>query len=141
MTRNKGAHATQRGTFEAFATIQRVGVLNETNIVLCDAIDERTGSGELTEGQLIMIAIIKDIEKVGIEGMEVIKIGEVGDDLSELIVEQLLRELDFAHIEIADATYCIALVHDRRSLSLGLGKYIVNECRAGWDNCEILEVV
>jgi len=50
-----------------------------------------------------------------------VQLGEVCEDLAEAVVAGLLRELDFAHVEVADAVDLVMLVHHRRRLPLRFG--------------------
>lgn len=47
--------------------------------------------------------VVQHIHEVSIERVHVIDLGEVVQNLGQLVVPVLLRELDLAHVELADA--------------------------------------
>mmetsp|Transcript_65566 Transcript_65566/g.75425 ORF Transcript_65566/g.75425 Transcript_65566/m.75425 type:complete len:258 (+) Transcript_65566:1410-2183(+) len=54
---NRG-HSSQSGTLEHLATIERIGVLHETDVLLGDVVDETFGGVQMTQSQFKMITIV-----------------------------------------------------------------------------------
>ena len=50
-----------------------------------------------------------------------VQFGEVGEDLAEAVVTVLLRELDFAHVEVSDAVDLVVFVHHGGGFPLRFG--------------------
>lgn len=67
-----------------------------------------------------MVLVVEDVHQIGVEGMHVVQLGEVLDDLRETVVHVLLRVLDLPGVEGTDAGDFVAFVHDRGRLPLGL---------------------
>ena len=56
---------------------------------------------QLTQGQLVVISVVEHIQQIPKEGMHVIHLGEVFQDLCELVMPAALRELDLQGIQAA----------------------------------------
>ena len=50
------------------------------------------GDVDLSERDLIMVLVVEDVEEVGVEGMDLVQLGELVDDQRQPIVEVLLGE-------------------------------------------------
>ena len=59
-----GGHAAEGGAFELLALEERLGVLDQTNIVSADGLDEMLGRRELTQGDAKMVGIVEGVEQV-----------------------------------------------------------------------------
>ncbi len=73
--------------------------------------------------------------------MDIVELGEVVENLRELVVECLLSELYLAKIKRADAADSKRFVDDRRSLALGLGKNDVHEIGARRNDLNLFEII
>jgi hypothetical protein len=56
--------------------------------------------------------------------MTYVEHGEFGEDRAELLLKGILRELDFAHVEVTDATYLEVFVNDLRKVIVKTGTTI-----------------
>ena len=68
-----GGHTTEGGTLELLASVETVSEFKEANIVFCNLVDKVPSGTELSEGELVVILVVKNIEKRGEEGMEVLR--------------------------------------------------------------------
>ena len=118
---------SESGLFETFASVERVGELEETNVVLGHVVDEVPGGVELTERQLVVVLVVEDVHEVGVERMHLLELGKLFEYLRDLVVVVLLRVLDFARVELANATDGVLFVHHGGRFALGLGQYHVDE--------------
>jgi hypothetical protein len=75
-----GAHAAEGSALELLAAVERVTVLEKADVVAGEGINETLGSVDLAKGQLVVVAIVKDVHKVGVKGMNVVEAGEILDD-------------------------------------------------------------
>ena len=57
----ESAGATKSCSLKLFGTVKRVSVLEETHIVICDAISDRLGFVAVSKGQFVMVTIIEHI--------------------------------------------------------------------------------
>jgi hypothetical protein len=73
--------------------------------------------------------------------MYVVEAGELVKYARDSLLIRLLTELDLAHIEVADASYCILLVHNCWRLPLSLGQNNINKVLGRWNWRDLLEVV
>jgi hypothetical protein len=99
---HNGGHTTEGSLLELLTAVERVTKLEETNIVLGNLGDQVASSGDLTEGKLVVVLVVKDVEQAGKERVEVVKDGELGKDAAKLLVKGVLGELDLAHVEVTD---------------------------------------
>ena len=136
-----GAHAAECGALERFATVQRVAVLEQLGVVAADTVDQLAGNVHLTEGQLEVVAVVQHIDQVRVERVDIVEPREVGEDLSELLAVGRVRELNLAHVELADAHNVVAGVHHRRCLALRLREHHIDEVGCGGHGLDLLEVV
>lgn len=88
-----------------------------------------------------MVAIVKDIDQISVKRMQIIKSGEIVDDLGELLLTCLLREFDLAHVEGPDTRNSICGMDNGRSFSLCTRQHNINEIRCGRDLLDLFEVV
>ncbi len=63
LTLHDRRHPPECGFFQLLAPIQRVAKLEETDIIFRDLGDKMTSCVELTEGELVMILIVQDVEE------------------------------------------------------------------------------
>ena len=61
---------------------------------LGDLVDEVACSVQLAQGQLVVVTVVQHVEQVAEEGVHVVQLGEVLQDLGQLVVPVGRRELD-----------------------------------------------
>ena len=98
-----GAHSSQCGLLELLTAVEGVAKLQQTHVVLGYVIDEVLGGVELPQGQLVVVFIVEDVQKIGVERVNVVQFRKLGDYSSEFIVEGLLGELDLLRVELPDS--------------------------------------
>ena len=59
-----GGHAAEGGSLELLGLEERLGVLEQADVVATDRLDEMLGRRELTEGNAKMVGIIEGVEQV-----------------------------------------------------------------------------
>ena len=79
---------------QLLAAVQGVGILNQTNIILTDLSNNTLGSINLSKSKLVVISVVKDIDQIGEERVNFLKImdeqenllqdEETGQELSEV---------------------------------------------------------
>ena len=117
---HNGAHSAERCLLQLLAAVKRVAVLEKTDIVLGDIVDEMLGSIDLAQGKFVVVLVIEDVHEVGVERMDVVELGELADDGGQLVVIGLLGELHLAGVEAANTGDLVMAVDDGRRLSLSL---------------------
>ena len=68
-----GGHSSEGGPFELLASIKRVSELEETDIVLAHVVDEVLAGVDLSQGQLVVILVVEDVQEGSEEGVEVLR--------------------------------------------------------------------
>lgn len=96
---DKGGHATKRSLLELLALEERLAVLEQTDIVTRDCFDEMLGRRELAKGNAEMVGIVKGVEQILVERVDVLKTGETLENCAKLVRKRLLRELDLSRVE------------------------------------------
>ena len=91
-----GAHASQRRSLELLASVERVAVLEELDVILGDLVDDVLGGIELPERELVVVLVVQNVEEVAVEGVDIVKLREGVQDVAELVVKSLLGVLDFS---------------------------------------------
>ena len=64
----------------------------------------------LSKGELVVIAVVKDIHEVAIEWMDVLDLGKFCENSAKLLRDVGLCEFDLAHVKCADSRYLELLV-------------------------------
>jgi hypothetical protein len=73
---------------------------------------------DLAKSELVVVLVIEHMQEIRVKGMDALEARELLNDGRELLMEVLLGEPNLAHVELAQARDCIALVHHRRRLPL-----------------------
>ena len=69
-----GGHSSEGSLLELLATVERVTKLEETNIILSDLVNQVASSVHLTQSQLVMVLVVKDVHQVGVEGVNILEL-------------------------------------------------------------------
>ena len=91
-------------------------------LTLGDLADEVAGDAELAEGKLVVVLVIEDVEEVAVEGMDGVDLGEVVQDLRQLVVPGAGGVLHLPHVELTDALHRPAWDEAMRGGGRGAGK-------------------
>lgn len=132
---------SESGSLEHLASVQTVTVLKESDVVLSDVVNQVTGSVDMSQCDFVMILIVDNVDKISIEGMDIVELGEVLKDFSELFMDILTAELDLSHVERSDSGDVITGMDDSWGLSLCFGKDDVDKVSGGGDDLDLLEVI
>lgn len=116
-------------------------MLKESDVVLSDVVDQVTSSVDMSKCDFVMILVVDDVDEIGIEGVDVVELGEVVKDFGELLMDILTAELDLSHVEGSDSGNVVAWVDDSGGLSLSFGKDDVDKVSGGGDDLDLLEVI
>lgn len=92
-------------------------VRKQRNGILVDQVKRRV---YLAQRKLVVILVIQDVHQVSVKRMNVLQLGEVREQLAHAVMEVLLSELHFAHVELSDTGYLVVPVNDSGGLSLCL---------------------
>ena len=116
----EGARATEGCSLELLGSVERVGVLEKTNVVVGNAVHDRLCLVAMAQGKLVMVTIVEHVHQVSVEGVDIVELGKAIDDARKFLVDGLLHELYFAHVELANALNLEALAHLSGRLALSL---------------------
>lgn len=140
------SHTTEGSFLQLFTTIEGVSILQESNVVLGDAekinsdmntvrrtkdignirnkvdllVYQMSSSVDLSKSQFVVILVVKYVHKISIEGMNVVELWKFLNNLTQTIVEILLREFYFSSVKCTNTRYLVILVYNRRCLPLCL---------------------
>lgn len=96
---DEGSHATEGGTLELLALIQRLAILEKADIISGDGLDQVLGRRHLAEGDSEMVGIVEGVEQILVERMDILQSGKALEDGAKLLREGLLGELDLTGVE------------------------------------------
>lgn len=77
-----GTHATESGALETLASVQRVPVLDHANHVAGNRVHQRSCRVNLTQSQLVVIAIVQRVAKIRVKRMNVVQSRKVSQNLA-----------------------------------------------------------
>ena len=137
----EGAGATKSCSLKLLRAVKRVGVLEETHIVVCDAVNDGLGFVAMAKGQLVMVTIIEYIHQIGVEWVYIVQFWEAINNPCQFLIDRLLHELNLTHVELANALNFEALADLRWCLALCLRQHDVDEVIGFWDLNDLLEIV
>ena len=73
--------------------------------------------------------------------MNIFDFGEVFKNVKQLLIEGLLTEFNFSHIERSDSADCITGVDDGGCFPLSFGKDNVDKLNSSRNNLDVFEIV
>lgn len=94
-----GGHATESSTLELLALEERLTVLDETDIITGDCLDQVLSGGQLTEGDAEVVCIVEGVEQILVEGVDVGETRETIEDGLDFFGKGFAGELDLAHVK------------------------------------------
>jgi hypothetical protein len=74
------------------------------------------------KSQFVVILVVKDVEKISVKGVNIFDFREIFQNVEQLLIQSLLTEFNFPHVERPDSADCIARVDDCGGFSLCLGQ-------------------
>lgn len=94
-----GGHTTKGSSLQLLALEQRLSILQKSNVVSSHGLYEVFCSGHLAQGDPEVVGIVKCVQEVLVEGMNVYKSWESVNDGRELLRKCLGCVFDFASVE------------------------------------------
>mmetsp|Transcript_61413 Transcript_61413/g.163386 ORF Transcript_61413/g.163386 Transcript_61413/m.163386 type:complete len:205 (-) Transcript_61413:121-735(-) len=113
-----GAHTPKGSALEHFCLVQTVRELHHANVVLRDVLENLLARVNLPQRELVVVAIVEHVAEIRVEGVDVVDLGEVLEDLFESLAERGLAELHLAHVEGSNTRDLEARMHHRGGLAL-----------------------
>lgn len=92
-------HPTQSGLLQLLTSVEGVTKLEETDVILRNLRDEVSSGVDLTQGELVVVLVVKDVEKRREERVKVVEDGELGNYFAKLLIKGVLSELDLSHVD------------------------------------------
>lgn len=80
-----GSHTAQGGSLQLLALEKRLRILDETDIITTDGLDEVLCRRKLTKRNAEMVGIVEGVEEILVEGMDFIDSGESLEDAANLL--------------------------------------------------------
>ena len=74
-----------------------------------------------------MVLVVENVHQISVEGMYIIQLRKILNDLRKAVMEALLSKLDLAHVKGSNSGDFVVLVNHGRSLSLSFRQHYVNE--------------
>lgn len=96
-------HATEGSSLQLLALEERLTVLQKTNVVARDGLDESFRSRELTKSNSEVIRIVEGVEQIAMERMDICQARESLDGGGETFGEGFGGVLDFTSVKGADS--------------------------------------
>jgi hypothetical protein len=134
-------HSTESGSLEHFASIHGVTVLHESDVILGDGVGEVTSSVDVAQGDFVMILVVDDVDKISIEGVDIVELGEAFEDFGVFFMDVFAGELDFSHVEGSDSVDGIAGMDNSGSFTLGFGENNVGKVIGIRDDLDLFEII
>jgi hypothetical protein len=95
-------HATQGRLLQLFALEKRLSVLEQTDVVTRNGLDQRLRSRQLTESNAEVVRIVKGVQQIAVERVDILEAREGFDRGGEALGESLRGVLDFTCVEGSD---------------------------------------
>ena len=72
-----GGHAAETSLLKHFAAVERVGIFHESKVILGNVVDEGTCRVDVAECELVMVLVVKDVDKGGVERVDIVGFWEI----------------------------------------------------------------
>lgn len=95
-------HATERGLLQLLALKKRLSVLEETNVVTGDRLNQGLGGRQLAKCDTEVVRIVEGVEQIAVERVDVGQTREGFDGLRKALGEGLGGVLDLTCVEGSD---------------------------------------
>lgn len=91
--------------------------------------------------QFVMVLIIENVEKISIERVNILNLGEMLKRISKFLGDGVLAKFNFSHIERSNSGNSIAGMNNGWCFSLSPRKNNVNQISSWRDSLNILKIV
>ena len=81
------AYTTERSFLELLGTVESIGVLQQSHVIIGDVVNDGLGLVDVPECELVVILIVENVHEIGIEGVNVVQFREPINDARELLVD------------------------------------------------------
>jgi len=96
---------------------------------------------DVAQGDFVMILVVNDVDKISVEGVDIVELGEAFEDFGEFFMDVFTGELDFSHVEGSDSVDLIAGMDDSGGFTLGFGEDNVGKVIRIGDDLDLLEII
>mmetsp|Transcript_985 Transcript_985/g.2998 ORF Transcript_985/g.2998 Transcript_985/m.2998 type:complete len:246 (-) Transcript_985:17-754(-) len=135
------AHAAKCGSLQHFALVEAVRKLHHLGVILGNVVYDFLRRVDLAQRQLVVITVIQHVAQIGVEGVDVVNLGELLQDLAKLLAICRLAVLHLPHVKVADSGDVETRVHHCRGLPLCLGQHDVYELLRRRNSLDLLKLV
>ena len=118
---DNSGHATQRGPLELLALEEGLSVLEKSDVISGNGLDQVFRSRKLTQGDPEMVGIVEGVEQILVERVDVLQAREAVEDGAKLLREGLLGKLDFSGVEACEDVSANRSCWRERAPYLGYG--------------------
>ena len=119
--------STECRSFKQFASIKRISIFHQSNIIGSNVINNILSFINMTQGKFVMVSIIKDVHQISIKWMNIIQLWERIDDSLKSFIHTRLHELDFSHVKLSNSGYLETSSHLSWRLSLCFRQSDINQ--------------
>lgn len=95
-------HPTKGSAFEGLALEERLRILEKSYVVSCNGFDQPLCCRQCSEGNFEMVGIVKSVEQIFVERVDVLQSRKPVEDGLELFGEGFGGEFDLASVKICD---------------------------------------
>jgi len=97
-----GRHSTQCSTLELLALEEGLRIFEKADIIAGNDFDQMLCGRELAESYPEVVCIVKGVEEIFVERVDILQSWEAVEDEGELLSEGFLRELDLSGIKVCE---------------------------------------
>jgi hypothetical protein len=134
-------HSTEGSSLELLALVKGFAELEQFDVILRDGHDDVSHGIHLTQSDLKVISVVKDVHEIGIEGVNIVQSGKLIHNLLEFFAGGLLSELHLSHVKLPNTNDVEVGVDHSRRLSHGTGEDRVDQVIRGKDGLNRFPVV
>lgn len=133
--------STKCRSFKQFASIKRISIFHQSNIIGCNVIYNILCFVNVTQCQLIMISVVKNVHQISIEWMNIIQLWECIDDSLKFFIYSWLHEFYFSHVKLPDSWDLESSCDLSWSFSLCFRQSNINQLGGWWNLLDGFEII
>lgn len=89
-----GAHPAQSSSLQGLAPVERICVFDQFEVISAHVFDHILGGLDMPQGEFVVVFIVEHVEQVRVEGVDVLHLREVVEDVEQTLSDRVLAEFD-----------------------------------------------
>lgn len=89
-----GAHPAQSSSLQGLAPVERICVFDQFEVISAHVLDHILGGLDVPQRKFVVVFIVEHVEEVRVEGVDVLHLREVVQNVQQTLSDRVLAEFD-----------------------------------------------